>query len=509
MKHFYILVAVMISISSYAQKEHLSPCGAPAAKSYWLKNYQKNPDSYDKRSNEVLWVPMAVTIVGTNNGDNNIRLDALMEAFCTLNNDFSDSDIQFYMGTPVKYLKSTEYSDHESVIQGAEMMFAHNEPNMINTYVVENPAGNCGYNLPYAGIAMAINCMQPEDHTWAHEVGHNLSLPHPFLGWEGGVSHDGSVSHSFGDPAPDRVTYDYTYFRDTLILDTLIIDTAFVERMDGSNCDFAADGFCDTPPDYLAIRWPCNETTLESTQTQMDPNGEVFRSDATLIMSYASDNCSSRFSPEQIAAMRANLIDEKSNYLGNDAPISNTSDEEVDVIVPDFLEEVYYRDVYLEWEEVENASLYMIQVTRLPSFAGTVFDTIINTSFVTIPEMKFQDHKHYFRVIAFNEYNFCNEFVASGAFETTDIETSIEEEDLASLEVRPTLLNGGEPLSIRNDNGTSIDVNITNLLGESVYQNKTSDKSLSIQTEYWESGVYLVTFRKGSAVITKKIALTK
>jgi len=397
---------------------------------------------------------------------------------------------------------------YTSILEGAEMMFANNEPDMINNYFMENAAGNCGYNLPYAGIAVSINCAQPDDHTWAHEVGHNLSLPHPFLGWEGGVSHDGSVSHNFNDPAPEKVTYDYTLFQDTLILDTMIIDTAFVEKMDGSNCHYAADGFCDTKPDYLASRWNCASTAL-STVEQTDPDGEKFYSDGTLIMSYARDNCSDKFSPEQIGAMKANLIDEKPSYLGNEVVLEPTSDEEVAVITPEFLAEAYYKDVYLEWEPVENASLYMIQVTRLSSFAATVFDTIINTNYITLPELKFKNHKHYFRVKAFNEYNFCTEYITSGGFTTTDVETNVEEEALAEIRIRPTLLSSGEILSIENENGIDIDITITNLVGQTVYQKKSKDKLSNISTDNWDSGVYMVTMKRGNSMLTRKVALTK
>lgn len=509
MKYLFTLLASCICLSSFGQKENLAPCGSPSYKSQWLKSYQKSPDNYQKRNGEVLWVPMSITLVGTNQGLDFISTPALMEALCTLNEDFEESEIQFYLATPVKYLKSTEYADHQSVLKGAEMMFANNEPNMINTYIMENAAGNCGYNLPYAGIALSINCAQPDDHTWSHEIGHNLSLPHPFLGWEGGVSHDNSVSHNFSDPAPERVTYDYTYFQDTLIIDTIIIDTAYVEKVDGSNCDFSADGFCDTKPDYLSYRWNCNSANLESTEVQTDPNGETFKADGTLIMSYASDNCSSRFTTEQIAAMRANLIDEKPTYLGNENIMEPTPEDEVDVITPEYLAEVFYKDVYLEWEEVENASLYMIQVTRLASFNGPVFDSIINTNYITLPELKFENHKHYFRVQAFNEYNFCNEYITDGAFKTTDTETNVKQQSLAGIKIRPTLLTSGEILSIENKNGIHMEVTITNIVGKSVYHSTSISSNQNIATEKWSSGVYLVTLRKGNSIITRKIALTK
>ena len=66
-----------------------------------------------------------------------------------------------------------------------------------HVHFVSDPAGNCGYNLPYAGVAIAMGCGGPSDHTWAHEV--ITSVQHP--SWDGnGVSHDGSIAHNFSDP---------------------------------------------------------------------------------------------------------------------------------------------------------------------------------------------------------------------------------------------------------------------------------------------------------------------
>jgi len=144
---------------------------------------------------------------------------------------------------------------------------------------------------------------------------------------------------NYNEPAPEKVTYDYTYFQDTLILDTLIVDTTYVEKIDGSNCTFAADGFCDTKPDYIASRWNCDENSNGFTE-QTDPNGEKFYSDGSLFMSYALDNCSNRFTEDQIAAMRANLIDEKPSYLGNENVIDPIPDGEVAVVTPEELEVV-------------------------------------------------------------------------------------------------------------------------------------------------------------------------
>jgi len=492
---------------SYGQKEHLEPCGTISQRSDWLKKYQKNPTAYPTRSDEILWVPMSVTLVADGNGNGLYSERALHEAICRLNSDFSETNIQFYLGAPIRYLKNTAYAQHTDILVGAQMMFENNLPDMINNYVMVSAAGNCGYNLPYAGIALSTNCMGADDHTWAHEIGHNLSLPHPFLGWEGGPGING-VSHNYNEPAPEKVTYDYTYFQDTLILDTLIVDTTYVEKIDGSNCTFAADGFCDTKPDYIASRWNCDENSNGFTE-QTDPNGEKFYSDGSLFMSYALDNCSNRFTEDQIAAMRANLIDEKPSYLGNENVIDPIPDGEVAVVTPEELEVVYFEDVYIEWEPVENATAYTIQVTKTPTWGLTVFDSIVTQPNVVIDEMRFKNSKYYFRIKALNEYHFCTDFHVYGSFESTDTQTSVEDNALATIKVQPSVLSSGQSLNIINPENHQVDLFVTDIVGNKFYQDDQFFGSQRVTTQSWPAGVYLVNMQMGTAVATQKIVITK
>jgi len=77
-----------------------------------------------------------------------------------------------------RYLSRSEMYNHASTTDAAFQMFDLNIPNTINCYIVDFAAENCGYNLPYAGVVLDKDCLFPDDHTWAHEIGHNLSLPH-------------------------------------------------------------------------------------------------------------------------------------------------------------------------------------------------------------------------------------------------------------------------------------------------------------------------------------------
>ncbi|MEL6720383.1 MAG: metalloprotease, partial [Bacteroidota bacterium] len=362
----YILVVLIFSID-FAVAQQLNPCGTIAGRSKWLQQYQAAPDRYKKGNDSTIYVPMTIHILGTNTGNGYFRMPNFLDAFCRLNTDFEGTNLHFYINNEINYINNTAWYQHDDILTGVEMMFENNVENTLNVYFVDSPAGNCGYNLPYAGIANAKSCSDPDDHTWAHEVGHALSIPHPFLGWEGGVAHDGSINHSFNNPAPREVYYDYTLFKEQLYLDTLIIDTALVELVDGSNCYEAADGFCDTEPDYVAQRWQCNADGRSPTR-QTDPDGQKFNSDGSLIMGYSLDQCSSRFTPEQIAAMRANLLDQKSAWLNDQAPLGTVSTDPV-VINSPFEDEITpAENIYFEWEAVENATHYIVQVSRLSSF---------------------------------------------------------------------------------------------------------------------------------------------
>jgi len=500
MKHILLLTSCCFFFltSTIAQQENWpEPCGTPPGKTAWLKKYQQNPQAYQRNNDTTLYVPITVHLVGTDEGSGFFSTSRVADAFCKLNADYEQANIQFFLEGDINYIYNSEWFNHETVLIGAEMMFANNVENTINTYFVANPAGNCGYNLPYAGIAMDHGCSGANDDTWAHEVGHNLSVQHPFLGWEGGVSHDGSIEHDFGDPAPLTVTYDYTNFKDTLILDTLIIDTALVELVDGSNCYEAADGFCDTSPDYLGGRWFCNGDG-ESPQLQTDPNGETFRSDGSLIMGYADDPCQSRFTEEQIAAMRANLYDEKADYLYNQEPGPVVSSEPAVLTAPIEGAITPYDNTFLEWEAVENATYYIVQLSPLPTFGGLTEEYTTSESSLFVPDELIDDRNYYWRVKAFNNYDFCSTFTESETF-TTSIASNVNNLSfLKDIQIYPnpatqmqdigvqlvSSRSGNAFLSLKNSTGISIETQAIEI--------QSGQNRYTVDTDQLPQGLYFI-----------------
>lgn len=413
-----LVLALVLAMPVMAQ-EDLAPCGTDLGISPWLRDFQRRIDE-TPRTDELLYLPIQVHVVGTDEGAGYFSNKGIMDAFCTLNADFVDANIQFFMPNPINFIDNSTFYDH-TFQQGAAMMIQNNLPNIINCYIVQSPAGNCGYFSPSRdGIALSKGCLAPNDHTWAHEVGHFLSLPHPFFGWEG---HD----HDYDEPAPNNW------------------GGSLVERLDGSNCNIAADGFCDTAPDYLSFRWSCTSNSTSSIQ-QTDPNGETFVSDGTLIMSYSNDQCVVGFSDDQIAAMRANVEEERPNLISVPPVLEDVAIEAVDQLTvtnPEPGTLVETETITLEWEPVPNVTHYVLQINPFNIFSIVFEEQIVEGSSAVITDLR-EDETYYWRVRPFNAYETCTAFTSPSSFTTGTIVSTNELLAGELLELFPNPTNGDQ-----------------------------------------------------------------
>ena len=407
-----VIISCLLCVQSgsiiLAQNPDLFPCGTPVTKDPWRQQYLLHQLKFRTPAGELLQIPLKIHLVGSDEGHGFYSYLKLMSALCQLNNDYLDAGIQFFIFEDIDYIYNSAWNNHETVLEGADMMFRNNDPRAINCYIASSAAGNCGYNLPYAGVILAKSCVS--GHTWAHELGHNLSLQHPFLGWEG-------KTYSYDNPTPKAVTYDYTLFKDSLITDTTIIDTAYVELVDGSNCTSAADRICDTPPDYLSSRWQCDENS-KSTVLQKDFNGEEFYSDGTLFMSYSSDECQTRFTPGEIDLMRATILHKKTFLLDVRPPVEKEVADVNQLGFPSHEEEVPFDKVSLHWEPVAGAVKYVVQVSLNKSFTRIKYQGITDTSVITFGLKT--PRAYYWRVFAFGRTDYCSSASPRGQFVAID-----------------------------------------------------------------------------------------
>ncbi len=474
-----------LSTCTFAQQHF---CGTAPEKSEWLKQYQKNPSSYSiENSSDTLFLPVTVHIVGTNGGGGYFPLQTMLKSFCTLNGDFKASKIQFYIEGEVNYINNTEYYDHDWSA-GFDMMFFNNVPNTINCYIVDSPAGNCGYYSGSAdGVALAKSCTGPSDHTWAHEIGHFLSLPHPFVGWEG-------FDYEFELPAPFQVNGNP------------------VELLDGSNCAFAGDGFCDTPPDYLSFRWNCNAGDISD--PVLDPTGAEFEVDGTLFMSYSNDGCMNRFSDEQIDAMRANVQFARPNLLNTETPYSPITDADIFPLYPEDAEFVpTYDNITFEWEPVVNADWYYLEIALDADFDLVLYKYLVESSSFTTLELK-KNRDYYWRVTPFNNQYTCDvEPSTIFTFQTGEVTNVKTIESINNFKVFPNPIDRGQSIILQAtaESFTSTQVMVTDASGKQIISQAwdigTGNNNLEIETSNLESGIYIVSIVTEEGVINRRIAV--
>ncbi|MCC7244778.1 MAG: hypothetical protein IT269_03785, partial [Saprospiraceae bacterium] len=188
----------LLPFTGFAQelsKYDLNPCGAPTGLDPWLLDYKRDKIFVEDRSSDTLYVAIQIHLLEKDNGVGRFSANTTLDAFCRLNEDYKASRIQFYSKNDWNYIDSSKWYQHATLPLGIEMMLHNNVEGAANCYFVSDPAGNCGYNLPYAGMAVSHSCAAAGDHTWAHEMGHALSLPHPFFGWE-------KKTYNYNNPTP-------------------------------------------------------------------------------------------------------------------------------------------------------------------------------------------------------------------------------------------------------------------------------------------------------------------
>lgn len=453
------------------------------------------------------YVKVTVHLVANNDGTKRIDTHRALLLMCALNGKFAQADIHFYLNE-IKYINNSNFNSNSAGVTGA-MPNSSKVSNTINVYILgDTPTSDiCGvyYGSAVAQgtsggspdiVVMSKGCANAS--TYAHEIGHFLTLPHTFYGWEGNTT--GNTGN-----AP-----------------------SWAERVDGNNCTTAGDGLCDTPPDYLFQRW--SNANCEASGTQYfsingvntpveltDPTGTAFTVDGSNIMSYTSNSCMTMFTTDQIAAMHFNLTNYRSGYVVNNGGITS-----IDSVVvqnsPINNQVVPYDLINLDWAATPNATRYLLQVSFLPSFTQTtlVDEQIVNTNTATVVGLV-PNRTYYWRIIPFNNSYTCN-IGKYNNFKTGDFASSQEDVGIEEIQVFtafPNPIKGNKDITLRIFANDTIDAEILvyNVGGQVVeQQNHTIITGMNyLQIEHYKltNGVYFLTLKTNKGQATKKIVVMK
>jgi hypothetical protein len=486
------------TVSAQQPLNSIGGCGVNA-KTPWFEWYTKHrtelvTDIERGSDSTIIYVPVTVHIIGRDNSSGFYRLEEAIRCVCEMNEKFAPAFIRYYLmpGEPFIYHSNTLWYDHDWN-GGAEMISSTRLDDRLNVYMVDNPAGNCGYSW-YDAIVIGKNCSGAGNTTWSHEAGHHFSLPHPFYGLEG-------TNIDPNQPAPTE------------------LGGALVELLDGSNCLVAGDNFCDTRPDYITDRWSCDDNS-ESYSTFHDPTGASFKVDGSLYMSYSSDACQSRFSEEQIQAMRINLYTEHNAYLQVFEEGTMLADDlQVQLISPIDSASVQFNSVTFNWAPIVGADIYVLEISLSPTFPFTLINKSFfnGTTSTTITQGLPNNRLLYWRVKTYSNWDICqpNDATQTGVAKTINLSATNDFERVAFVELTPNPVIGGgiAQLSIESSEAFDALLQITDASGR-LMENKVvrigfGSSILPIETYNVPAGIYQVTLQSNKGVVVKRMAVTE
>lgn len=413
-----VALMVLMVLGLQAQNQSTYGCGVglaegTAIKERMLENRRTVPqeaiDAF-QNSRNIKYLPVKFHVVTNSAGEGQVQLSNLMAMLCDMNNDFASQDVQFYMqgsSNSINFIRNNSiYNDGASFSSQLAMVGAKS-PGAINIFI--SPSVNNGVASYYTGagdFVFVLNAMcNGSSSTGTHEVGHYFTLPHTFFGWEG---QDAMASYSPGN-VPNT------------------INGSSVERVartgGTANCTFAADGFCDTPADYISYRDFC-----PFTGALKDPNGVQIDPEESNFMSYFADACVDSFSADQKSAMAADILS-RWNTFNPPANISAVSGNSVTASSPANNSTIGLNsDVNVSWSSVSGATGYLVKLSR--SINGfpltTILDTIVYSNSVSVAKERLDFPREYtWNIRPINQYQACGLTSSNFKFNTIESTTSV------------------------------------------------------------------------------------
>ena len=451
--------------------------------------------------NAITYIPIQFIIATKNDGTGAIQLTDLFDQICLLNNQYGEFDIIFYMPEDPKIIANDNIYDDHTKTSAQFLMRQERNREALNVWIVQDATPQQGppigitlgyYDTVNDWIIIRKNQISGVNNTMAHEVGHFFSLFHPHLGWDA----DPYSIDKHGSPVTNKAP-----------------SGSETELMDRSNCETAGDMLCDTPPDYnFALTWnDCNFNV-----DIKDPNGEKVDPDETLLMSYFSDECTSKFTQSQIDMMVSDINRPGRSFLRRSeyTPIATEITEIPNLISPVGSDvTAAYNKVELKWQGVAGAENYLVEVDFSPGFDLDKFKFITNQTSIIIEDILDADKRYNWQVTPYNASYTCAEPSETGKFRT-GLSTSVP--TIGTVDrwtIQPNPIKSSQQLSINLTASSAFQatINLYTLTGQLIQKQATEFNvgASTVQLEVGDlsKGIYFVSLENAEGVLNKKIVV--
>ncbi len=468
------------------------------------------------RDRAILYVPVHYHLVAGTDGLGRAKEVTALDNLCRLNEAYADQDIRFYLSshsTPAYGLfNKTINSDNVYLNQGSTfVMNTRRHKNAINLFVVKEPAP-AGGNPPgvivngyYTGgndwivlRSTEVN-NKPNNATVPHEVGHFLSLPHTFLGWEDDPFEStdptwpiAPVNSPGGPPT---------------------------ERVNGTNCATAADRICDTPPDYnFGLPDTDNNCKYEGSGGQFakDPLGTVVDPMEDNFMGYFNGCNPFKFTAQQKALIQADLAAADRNYLDNTfVPAATSITTPTDLLIAPINSNITtFNNVILEWKQVLGATYYLVDVDITNTFGSIQAQSFLVSSTTQTITNLLNNKKYFWRVRPFNVYVTCTT-ARTGIFNTATSSTE-NIQGLTAVQVSPNPVSTTDfaRLTVSTETGFDASLRVFNAEGRQVSAQEglvfpQGNTTIELPLTGLPNGIYIVALQNGQGQAMRKLAVLR
>lgn len=504
---FLFSLCTFCTLSAQHHCQSLQTADALHAQTQRLQANLRNINTSSGQARDVAYVPIKFHLVAKHDGSQRIQERLVLDHLCEINEDFAAADIQFFLaGNTFNYIDNTSLFDYENEDE-AEIVMSHNrDSTALNVFIINHAGlvntlltgGFYDTNPAKDWIVMSDFLVDTTKQHLTHELGHFFSLIHTYHGWSMPQFEDAITS-----PYMAPVVHPFTTFE--------------TELADGSNCMQAGDMICDTPPDYHILTTDCEYDIVI-----LDANGDTVHTDLTNYMSHGLDVClvdeDFHFSPQQMQIMQADYNSSDRDYLRiEEQPALDDIVGQAQLIAPmDDATTQFYDHVVFEWEALQGATAYLLEVSRGPSFGASLTESYILSDTTIVLHHLGEDNRYYWRVRPYNAYMTCNEYSSVAAvFETSELalmSSTNTIDELNEFWLYPNPLHAQTDLNINIDANTAFEASFSlfDAQGRKIKENQLLNCRVGVnQTQLalseLEAGLYFVQLQTAKGQIVKKV----